>query len=425
MRRTAIALSTAIIAGALGFARGAFGGDDGSDDYEKEEARAARAGRAWRHDGIAAAPKVVAALLSGDVWMEDEARNVLLRWGPRAVPPLLDWLARDLGESRRKMVEGDVPQETLSQLLCSVGMPRSEDDDDFAQAPVADNPRARVHAKAVLRAALAPIQAALRRKKSPRARAASEAVINMAFRNKCANRQIVFEATGNAMVALLDVQTAGRKGEFLLGLSTFGPAARAAIPAALPLLDDQRFKEQAIELLGAIGPASAPAVPKLRSLLAGEQRASAALALGNIGPAARAALPEIISLLEQADRNGCDKNLPLRALALPVGLLGATGESEASHAVGALLESLRACPRNAEPIITALGSVGPRGRAAEPALLAVMRDGASPLELRLLASSSLRAIGAPLSTDDQALLSSLEAELRRRKTPRPIVGNQL
>ena len=425
MRSTAIVVSIPILAGVLGFARVAFGGDDGSDNHDEEAARAARAARSWRGEGIAAAPKVVAALRSGDVWLEDEARKTLLHWGPPAVPPLLDWLAKDLGQDRRKMVAGDVPQETLSQLLCSAGRPASDDDERPDHPGVAESPRARAHAKATLQAALAPIMTALKKKEGPRARAASLAVINMASQDRCANRQVVFDMTDDAMVALVDVQTAEQKGDFLLGLSALGPAARSAVPIALPLLDDPRFKAQAIQLLGAIGPASAPAVPKLRSLLDGDQRVAAARALGEIGPPARAALPDLISVLAESDRHGCQKTGPLRALAIPVGLLGATGESEASQAVGALLSSLRACPQNAEAIITALGSVGPRGRPAEPALLAVMRDGASRLDVRLLASQSLREIGAPLSADDQALVSSLEAELRRRKTPRPFVGNQL
>jgi HEAT repeat protein len=323
------------------------------------------------------------------------------------------------------MAEGSV-KETLSQLLCSAGRPARDDrDNDPEKVGVADGPRASAHAKALLKAALDPLLTALKRKEGPRAWAASLAVIDMPFEERCANRQAVFRMTGDAIVALIHVQTTEQKGDFLLGLSALGPAARSAVPIALPLLDDPRFKAQAIQLLGAIGPASAPAVPKLRSLLDGDQRVAAALALGEIGPPARAALPDLISVLAESDRRGCQKTGPLRALAVPVGLLGATGESEASQAVGALLSSLRACPQNAEAIITALGSVGPRGRPAEPALLAVMRDGASRLDLRLLASQSLREIGAPLSADDQALVRSLEAELRRRKTPRPFVGNQL
>jgi hypothetical protein len=420
MSRTFIILSISMTV--AGLAPAARAGDDGSrfDEMEKAE----RAIRRLRRQGIAAAPRIVRALRSDEDYVGGAAEDELVRWGAPAVPALLDALVRDRRPGRYSE-DYQTKQRTLSELLCHAGrLTRRSYLDNQDETP--DTPKARARALPEIKAALSPLLAALQGKRSPRARAAADAIIDMAFvQTKCPNRPRVFAMSGDRVAALLDVQPAAQVGDFLLYLGALGPAAKAAVPTAMRLMDNPELEENAIQLLGDIGPASAPAVRKLRALLGSKHGAGAAFALGDIGAAARAALPEIVALFQKADQ-GCDKNPASNSLTIPVGQLGATGAAEATVAVQALLGSWRACPRNEEAIVLALGTVGPRGRAAEPALLAALRDGSRRLELRLAVAKSLHDIGAPLSASDQTIVAALEAEQERRRTPQSLgIGNQL
>jgi hypothetical protein len=422
MRRTFIILSlwmTVVV-----HAPAARAGDDGSISEENEQAE--RAIRRLRRQGVAAAPKIVRALRSDEGLLAEVAEDELVRWGPPAVPALLDALARHRPRPGQYSEGYETEHRTLSALLCHAGRP-SRNTYALGDDETPDTPRVRARALPQISAALSPLLAALANKRSPRASAAADAIIDMAYsQTPCPNLPRVFATSGDRVVALLDVQPRAQVGDFLIRLGALGPAAKAAVPSAMRLMDDPRLQQNAIQLLGDIGPASAPAVAKLRALLAGKHGGGAAMALGDIGAPARAALPEIVALFVKADQ-GCDKNPSSNLLAEPVGALGATGETEATMAVQALLASWRACPRNKEVIVAALGAIGPRGRAAETALLAALRDGSRRLELRLAVAKSLHAIGAQLSASDKAVVAALEAEMQRRRTPtRSLgIGNQV
>lgn len=83
-------------------------------------------------------------------------------------------------------------------------------------------------------------------------------------------------------------------------LASFGPAAKAAVPALVALLDDPNLEPPARRdvqfALGQIGPEAASAVPALVKALDSDQervRNSAMFALGRIGPGAKSAIPAL------------------------------------------------------------------------------------------------------------------------------------
>lgn len=96
-------------------------------------------------------------------------------------------------------------------------------------------------------------------------------------------------------------------------LTALGPVAAPAVPDLLDVLEEGRsgsFEEiRAIEALGEIGPAAAPAVPRLIRVLKPSDNplhvswyhGAAARALGSIGPAAREALPRLKEVARDAD----------------------------------------------------------------------------------------------------------------------------
>jgi HEAT repeat protein len=94
-------------------------------------------------------------------------------------------------------------------------------------------------------------------------------------------------------------------------LDAIGPAAAAAVPALLAVLEGKEparkdgepsLKGAAIASLGAIGPAAAPAVPSIARALSSddvELRRAAAKSLARIGPAAKEAVPALIAALSE------------------------------------------------------------------------------------------------------------------------------
>jgi HEAT repeat protein len=90
-------------------------------------------------------------------------------------------------------------------------------------------------------------------------------------------------------------------------LCALGPESSDAVPLLTRLIThkDTAVQKQAIEGLGKIGPAAAPAVPDLLNLLRYHGRVSPVTrpviqALGGIGPAARPGVPRLLALLNQA-----------------------------------------------------------------------------------------------------------------------------
>ncbi len=97
-----------------------------------------------------------------------------------------------------------------------------------------------------------------------------------------------------------------------LSISCFGSKAAEAVPELLQIAQTNANPKAfyAVTALGAIGPAAAPAVPWLATMLNDDDFQDYALgALENIGPAAAPALPQLLPLLE-----GKHPGLKVRAL---------------------------------------------------------------------------------------------------------------
>ena len=112
----------------------------------------------------------------------------------------------------------------------------------------------------------------------------------------------------------------------LVGLTRYGPAAEAAVPALVDSLgdNDARIRRATVEALGAIGSNAEAAVPALVECLDDSDtnvRRAAAEALGNIGPKAEPAVSSLVECLDDNDTN------VRRAAAEALGNIGLKAES--------------------------------------------------------------------------------------------------
>jgi hypothetical protein len=85
-----------------------------------------------------------------------------------------------------------------------------------------------------------------------------------------------------------------------------------------------------------------------------------------------------------------------------LGALGGAGDAGAPAASTLLQRTLRACPAIEEPVIDAIGEMGPRGASAAPAMQAILRDRERPPKLRALAATALHRLAVPRNAGDQA-----------------------
>ena len=157
-------------------------------------------------------------------------------------------------------------------------------------------------------------------------------------------------------------------------LQRLGPKAAAAVPELVSVLKEDRRKEvrQAIiEALLAIGTASSESVPALVSMLSDDNldvRRGATFGLGRIGPPARSALPAI--------RRNFDTEKELRPISIwAMVRIAPEDDKIAATAVPLLVEALK----REEAFVRfeaarTLGLIGPRARAAIPALEAAQKD---------------------------------------------------
>jgi HEAT repeat protein len=77
---------------------------------------------------------------------------------------------------------------------------------------------------------------------------------------------------------------------------------------------DAWVRSNAIEALGNIGPAAAPAVPRLIGLLDGDQRSNAARSLGAIGAAAISAVPRLLDMVRNPEEHTGERVEALNSL---------------------------------------------------------------------------------------------------------------
>lgn len=207
------------------------------------------------------------------------------------------------------------------------------------------------------------------------------------------------------LVRLLSHPSRSVRSLAMSSLGKLGPAAAPAVPKLLPLIDREPY---AVQVLGDIGPAAQSAVPQLLKLMdVPHVRVYAARALGQIG----AASPEILATLRRQltktlTLSGEDGDLPrvrvaaIQSLVLLAGdrpttltdvlslladndrtvraeAISAIGRlpGDRRDAIGSLIESLA----DDDPTIRtaaalALGRIGPDARAAVPGLQSLVAD---------------------------------------------------
>ncbi len=174
-------------------------------------------------------------------------------------------------------------------------------------------------------------------------------------------------------------------------LEGFGPAAKAAVPDLVKLLDDPKTdtatRREVHFLLGQIGPESAPATATLVKALGSDNervRNSAIFALGRIGPAAHEAVPALEKLTSNDD------------MFMHVGGLWALVQikpADAALAAQAVPELTKGLSSDREMVqVEAARTLGMLGAAAKSALPALKKATEDPSPL--VADAAAKAIGA-------------------------------
>jgi HEAT repeat protein len=329
----------------------------------------------------ASLPGVVSRLLEEMATSDDPstgaAADRLAALGNRALPPLIDALARDSDEIRVAALAGirRLVQEPWDQLAFEDGVLRLPDPDlDVAVEPVAralDDPSLPVQVQAAITLG----------KMGARAAAAVPALQ---------------ESLSTSALPLRVASVAA--------LGKIGPAAANATSTIARCLDHEarELREVAAIALGRIGPDAVSAVPALVAALAdpeGEVRRWAAAALGKIGNAASAAVPALARALSD----------PYHEVRYMAANSLARMQEDAVPAVADLArglgdEELRVRRRMA----MALGLIGEPAAAAAPALLALLDGdgearGEAAWALGRMPVAALPALLERLDSDDESL----------------------
>jgi HEAT repeat protein len=203
------------------------------------------------------------------------------------------------------------------------------------------------------------------------------------------------------------------------GLMAAMPALGEAVTDA-----DLRVRRAALDVLGVLGQAAAPAVPALARALRDPDRFvrwSAVRTLGAVGPsAARAAMPGLTLLLDDEDldvRKAAAETLKQLnpSAAGNTGTTGAAPRSATRTAVPALVRSVRSNdPEMRVAAIQALRAMGAEMKPALPALREALGD--ADAHVRQAAAEALGALGpqAREATDDlRAAMNDAAPEVRQ------------
>jgi HEAT repeat protein len=181
------------------------------------------------------------------------------------------------------------------------------------------------------------------------------------------------------LVKALDDDDAGCRANALFGLVEAGPRVAPVVPKLLPLFSDfdQTFREQVIFAVEKSGVKDEKVVLALARVILddrpGARSVTAARALSNLGPEAKAALPLLKEGLKRKDAE-------VRGTVL--GLLVVIDPMTAPLLVTTLKDSE---PRMRDAARAALEALGPKAKAAIPALVRRLKDGEQAEEtIRLL-----------------------------------------
>ena len=210
------------------------------------------------------------------------------------------------------------------------------------------------------------------------------------------------------------VRALGRLG----GVTAITPLAVGPLTQALK---DEHFlvRRRAAQALRSLGPRAQPAVGALSECLRDDDSTTAlvaAVALAAIGPGARAAIPALNAAL--TDRKSdirlvCASVVALHKLDAPA--------ADQKRAVQVLITSLKDRERLAHYAAETLGEIGPKARAAVPALVETLRTGDK--WLRRDAAEALGKIGPGAREAVPALLEALgsDDEYLRHRAARALV----
>lgn len=227
-----------------------------------------------------------------------------------------------------------------------------------------------------------------------------------------------------------------------LALARIGPPAKAAVPALIKVLQDEKADDgvrgAAARALAAIGPDAGEAVPALVAALKQPRQAlvepvfhalaeigksavpalvgllqdknpylrqQAARALGEIGREALPAVPALTTALKDQDRA-----LSAQA-AEALGRIG-PGAAEVVPELAALLETRTGFPPYRRAIARAVGEMGAQAKGVVPALLAALRD--PDEEVAATAAQALHRFGSAVKVADwiDALKNASSREVR-------------
>jgi HEAT repeat protein len=212
----------------------------------------------------------------------------------------------------------------------------------------------------------------------------------------------------HALTKCLESENDNLRGGCIETLGSFGPFARASVPALVGILrddDDWYTRLRAIKTLARIGPDAREAVPLLIDALADHDsklREDAARALGCIGPDAKSAIPALIDAMADG-----------RARENSIRTLGRFGP-EAAVAVPGLIEVLqdtKILPKEHGLAAQALGRIGPVAKAAIPFLVSMLRK--SYQENKWFPSEEvLEALGGIVREEDKLALDAIAECLR-------------
>jgi len=206
-------------------------------------------------------------------------------------------------------------------------------------------------------------------------------------------------------------------------LGSFGPAARAAVPTLIALLDEYPHYLMAVHTLGRIGPGAKQAIPALLALFdrsdpSRQLRTAAALALGAIGPEAREILPRFRA--ELAAQDFSEASGRYRAT-LAAAILVMSGPDDT--AIQAYVKRLARAQSSWKPMsrveaVKALAALGPAASPALDSLRASLREDREP-KIRGLAADALGGIGGaarPALSDLRKAQTDEQEYVRKRAT---------
>jgi HEAT repeat protein len=340
--------------------------------------------------GPAALPALLSALKDAKPAANEWIFHTLRGYGGAAVPALTEALQNPKAEVRVSAI----------QALGAMGMDATPAMHTVFTMASGDDPRVQAAALRALVALhaeprhLKPLLEAAMASPSPDVKRAAAA--GMAATGGAAALGV------DSLIALLTDDDAAGRLSAVQALGELGPASAPAVNALIAHFEDPALQLAIIETLRRLGPAAAPAVPRLLDLATkngGEQRATILPALAAIGHAADAALPMIRACVK-------DPTPEIRASAAAALAAVDADDAEVLSTLLTLLRDSSGTVRRATA--PELGKLGPRAEAAIPGLVAMLDQDTE----RALALAALKSIKVRNVPDLLKLVAMRDAKVR-------------